>query len=201
MTSSHTENIIEEPKVTTRPPIVVVLGHVDHGKSSLLEAIREDFKITAKESGGITQHIGAYEVEYQGKNITFIDTPGHELFSQMRSRGAKVADIAILVVAADESVKPQTEEAIEQIKLAGIPFVVAINKIDKAEAVPEKVKQELAQHDVVVESYGGKVPVVETSAVTKQGIKELLEMILLICQKYCKHLEGAKIFSSLLLFC
>jgi len=175
----------EKPIVTgktTRPPIVVVLGHVDHGKSSLLEAIREDFRITSRESGGITQHIGAYQAEFQGKKLTFIDTPGHELFSQMRSRGAKVADIAILVVAANEGVKPQTIEAIGQIKKAGIPLVVAINKIDKPEANPQTVKQELAQHEIVVESYGGNVPCVETSATTKQGIQELLEMVLLVAE-------------------
>ncbi len=167
----------------TRPPVVVVLGHVDHGKSSLLEAIREDFRITSKESGGITQHIGAYQVEVPGgQTITFIDTPGHELFSSMRSRGAKVADIALLVVAADESVKKQTVEAIEQIKKAGIPMVVVINKIDKPEANAQRVKQELASHGVMVESYGGNVPSLETSAKTKQGMKELLEMILLVAE-------------------
>ena len=182
MITKTEEKTIEKKKTETRPPIVVVLGHVDHGKSSLLEAIREDFKITSKESGGITQHIGAYQVDFQGKKLTFIDTPGHEIFSAMRSRGAKVADIAILVVAADESVKPQTVEAIAQIKKAGIPLVVAINKIDKPEANPERVKQELSQHEIIVESYGGNVPSVETSATTKQGIKELLEMILLVAE-------------------
>ena len=182
MIAQNAEKIIEEKRATIRPPIVVVLGHVDHGKSSLLEAIREDFRITAKESGGITQHIGAYQVDFQGKKLTFIDTPGHEIFSAMRSRGAKVADIAILVVAADESVKPQTVEAIEQIKKAGIPMVVAINKIDKPEANPQRVKQELSQHGVMVESYGGNVPSVETSSTSKRGIKELLEMILLVAE-------------------
>jgi translation initiation factor IF-2 len=169
-----------DEQIKTRPPVVVVLGHVDHGKSSLLEAIREDFRITSKESGGITQHIGAYMVEHEGKKITFLDTPGHELFSAMRSRGAKVADIAVLVVAADESVKPQTIEALQQIKKAEIPMVVAINKIDKPEANAERVKQELAHHEVMVESYGGNVPSVETSATTKQGTEELLEMLLLV---------------------
>jgi len=164
-----------------RPPIVVVLGHVDHGKSSILEAIK-DLKITEKEAGGITQHIGAYEVEHQGKKITFIDTPGHEAFSAMRSRGAKVADIAILVVAADEGVKPQTKEAILHIKKAGIPLIVAINKIDKPEADPQKVKRELAQQDILVESMGGKVPSLETSAKTKKGIEGLLELILLVAE-------------------
>lgn len=164
----------------TRPPIVVVLGHVDHGKSSLLEAIREDFKITSKESGGITQHIGAYQAEYQGKQITFIDTPGHEAFSAMRSRGAKIADIAILVVAADDGVQQQTKEAISVIQEAEIPMIVAANKIDKPGADPEKVKRELSQNNVFVESLGGNVPCVNTSATTKQGIPELLEMTLLV---------------------
>ncbi|OQX53075.1 MAG: translation initiation factor IF-2 [Candidatus Omnitrophica bacterium 4484_213] len=164
-----------------RPPIVVVLGHVDHGKSSILEAIK-DLKITEKEAGGITQHVGAYEVEHQGKKITFIDTPGHEAFSAIRSRGAKAADIAVLVVAADEGVKTQTKEAILHIKKAGIPFIVAINKIDKPNADPEKVKRELAQNDVLVESMGGKIPSVETSAITKKGIDELLELILLTAE-------------------
>lgn len=164
-----------------RQPVVVVLGHVDHGKSSLLEAIK-DLKITSKESGGITQHIGAYEIEHKDKKITFIDTPGHEAFSAMRSRGAKVADIAILVVAAEEGIKPQTKEAISHIKKAGIPFVVAINKIDKPEADPERVKRDLSQQGVQVESLGGDVPSANISAKTKQGIDELLELILLISE-------------------
>jgi translation initiation factor IF-2 len=166
---------------TIRPPIVVVLGHIDHGKSSILEAIK-DLKITTKEAGGITQHIGAYEVEHQGKKITFIDTPGHEAFWAIRSRGAKVADLAILVVAADEGVKPQTIEAIECAKKAGIPVIVAINKIDKPGADPKKVKNELVKNGIVIEEFGGKIPVVETSAITKQGIDELLEMILLTAE-------------------
>jgi len=128
-------------KLESRPPVVVVLGHVDHGKSSILSAIK-DFKITEKESGGITQHIGAYQIEHQGKKITFIDTPGHEAFSAMRLRGAQVADIAILVVAAEDGVKNQTKEAISHIKKAQIPMIVAINKIDKMEANLEKVKAE-----------------------------------------------------------
>ncbi|MBI2042441.1 MAG: translation initiation factor IF-2 [Candidatus Nealsonbacteria bacterium] len=164
-----------------RPPVVVILGHVDHGKSSLLEAIK-DLKITAKESGGITQHIGAYEVEHKGKSITFIDTPGHEAFSAMRSRGAKVADIAILVVAAEESVKPQTKEAILHIKKAGLPLIVAINKIDKPEANPEKVKRDLAQLEISVESLGGSVPAVGVSAKTGKGIEDLLELIILVAE-------------------
>ena len=169
-------------EISTRPPIVVVLGHVDHGKSSLLEAIREDFVITSQESGGITQHIGAYQADYQGKYITFIDTPGHAAFSAMRSRGAKVADIALVVVSADESVKPQTIEVIEQVKELEMPLIVVINKVDRPEANVEKVKMDLSQHDVYLESYGGKVPSVETSATTKQGIPELMEMILLVSE-------------------
>lgn len=168
--------------IITRPPIVVVLGHVDHGKSSILESIREDFAITAKESGGITQRIGAYEAEFQGKKITFVDTPGHEAFSAMRERGAKIADIAVLVVDACEGVKTQTKEALKFAKEAGLPLIVAINKIDKPGALPEKIKKELNALDVVVESYGGKVPSVNVSAKTKQGIDELLETILLVAE-------------------
>ncbi len=168
-------------KLLSRPPVVVVLGHVDHGKSSLLEAIK-DFKIISKESGGITQHIGAYEIEEKGKNITFIDTPGHEAFSAMRARGVDIADIAILVVAGDEAVMPQTKEAVAHIKKAGIPMIIAINKIDKPTANPEKIKRELATQDVLVESMAGKIPCVEVSAKTKKGIPELLEMILLIAE-------------------
>jgi len=164
-----------------RPPVVVVLGHVDHGKSSLLEAIR-DFKITAKESGGITQHIGAYEVDQHGKHITFIDTPGHEAFSAMRTRGAGVADIALLVVDAAQSVQPQTKEAIVAIKTAGIPMVVVLNKIDLPNADPQKIKNELSKVEVFVESMGGEVPSVEVSAKEKTGMDELLEMILLIAE-------------------
>ena len=170
----------EAPKPSfKRPPVVVVLGHVDHGKSSLLEAIR-DFKITAKESGGITQHIGAYEVEQHGKHITFIDTPGHEAFSAMRTRGASVADIALLVVDAAQSVQPQTKEAISAIKNAGIPMIAVLNKIDLPSANPRKIKEELSRADVFVESLGGTVPCVEVSAKEKTGIDELLEIILLV---------------------
>lgn len=168
-------------KMASRPPVVVVLGHVDHGKSSILEKIK-DLKITEKESGGITQHIGAYEVEHEGKKITFIDTPGHEAFSAMRSRGAKVADIAVLVIAAEEGIKPQTKEAISHIKKAGIPMIVAINKMDKPGADPEKVKRELSVQDISVESMGGKIPSVETSAETGKGLSDLLELILLVAE-------------------
>jgi len=175
MSETKKDNLI------SRPPVVVVLGHVDHGKSSILEAIR-DLKITEKESGGITQHIGAYEVIEKDKKITFIDTPGHEAFSAMRSRGAKVADIAVLVVAADEGVKVQTKEAISHIKKANIPLIVAINKIDKPTADPQRIKRELAKEEILVESMGGKVPSVEVSAKTKQGIEDLLELILLVAE-------------------
>jgi len=163
----------------TRPPVVVVLGHVDHGKSSLLEAIR-DFKITAKESGGITQHIGAYEIDEKGKKITFIDTPGHEAFSAMRARGTEVADVALLVIDSAQSVQPQTKEAINVIKRSEIPMIVVLNKIDLPNADPEKIKRELSKVDIFVESMGGEIPSVEVSAKEKTGIDELLEMILLI---------------------
>jgi len=165
--------------ISHRPPVVVVLGHVDHGKSSLLEAIR-DFKITSKESGGITQHIGAYEIEEKGRKITFIDTPGHEAFSAMRARGAEVADIALLVVDSAQSVQPQTKEAVVAIKRAEIPMVVVLNKIDLPNANPEKIKGELSKIDVLVESFGGIIPSVEVSAKEKTGIDELLEVILLV---------------------
>lgn len=162
-----------------RPPVVVVLGHVDHGKTKLLDTIRKT-NVIEGESGGITQHIGAYQAEANGRPITFLDTPGHEAFSAIRSRGAKVADVAILVVAADESVKPQTKEAIRIIKSEGIPFVVAVNKIDKDTANVPKVIQDLAAEDVLVEAWGGNVPMVEISAAQNKNISELLDMILLV---------------------
>jgi len=160
---------------------VVVLGHIDHGKTALLDQIRKT-RITEIETGGITQHIGAYQVTEGDKKITFIDTPGHEAFSQMRSRGAKVADLAILVVDSCEGVKAQTKEAISHIRKSGIPMIVALNKIDKPEANPEKVKRELAQESVLVESLGGKIPSIEISAITGQGISELLGLILLVAE-------------------
>ena len=160
---------------------MVVLGHIDHGKTTTLDFIRKT-KVVEKESGGITQHIGAYQIEEKGKKITFIDTPGHEAFSAMRSRGAKIADIAVLVIDSCEGVKAQTKEAILDIKKVGIPTIIAFNKIDKPEANPEKVKGELAKEDVLVESMGGKIPSVETSAKTGQGISELLELILLVAE-------------------
>ena len=174
------------PEKATRPPIVVVMGHIDHGKTTLLDKIRET-NVAGRESGGITQHIGAYEVvvktkEGQEEKITFIDTPGHEAFSRMRSRGARAADIAILVVAADDGVKPQTEEALAAIKRAGLPFVVAINKIDKSGADSERIKKELAEREIYLEGWGGQIPVVKISAKTGEGIAELLEMILLVAE-------------------
>lgn len=171
----------QSAKLQPRPPVVVILGHVDHGKTSILDYIRKT-KVAEKEAGGITQHIGAYQIEQNGKKITFIDTPGHEAFSAMRSRGAEVADIAVLVVAAEEGIKPQTKEAIKHIKKTGIPLIVALNKIDKKEAQPEKVKGELAKNDIVVESLNGEVPSVNLSAKTGQGIDELLEMIILVAE-------------------
>lgn len=173
------EKIIKDFQV--RPPIVVVLGHVDHGKTTLLDTIRKT-NIVEKESGGITQHIGAYQIEHKGKKITFIDTPGHEAFSQMRSRGAKVADIAILVIATEEGIKPQTKEVISYIKKEKIPVIVALNKIDKPQANPEKVVGELEKEGLIVEERGGQVPVVKISAKEGTGLTELLEMILLVAE-------------------
>ncbi len=171
----------ENQRKSTRPPVVVVLGHVDHGKTKLLDTIRKT-KVAEGESGGITQHIGAYQTNVNGKIITFLDTPGHEAFTAIRSRGVKVADIAILVVAADESVKPQTKEAVRIIKEEKIPFIVALNKIDKEGANIQKVKQDLATEDVLVEDWGGKVPVVEISAKEGRNIDALLDMVLLVAE-------------------
>lgn len=162
-----------------RPPVIVIMGHVDHGKTKTLDAIRKT-NVVASEAGGITQHIGAYQVEKKGRAITFIDTPGHEAFTVMRSRGAKIADIAVLVVAADDGVQPQTKEAIDIIKAAGIPYVVALNKIDKPEADVDRVLAQLADYGVQVEAWGGKIPLVKISALKGTGIDELLEMILLV---------------------
>ena len=171
----------ENLKVASRPPVVVVLGHVDHGKTSILDKIRQT-KVAEKEAGGITQHIGAYQAEINSKKITFLDTPGHEAFTAIRSRGAKVADVAVLVVAVDEGIKPQTKEAIQIIKNAELPFVVALNKIDKEGANAQKVKQELAENEVMVEGYGGQVPIAEVSARTGEGIDRLLDLILLLAE-------------------
>jgi translation initiation factor IF-2 len=165
--------------VVTRAPVVTVMGHVDHGKTSLLDAIREA-RVAEREAGGITQHIGAYHVTINKRNIVFLDTPGHEAFTLMRARGAKVTDIVILVVAADDGVMPQTREAIDHAKAAGVPIIVAINKIDKPNASPEKVKRELTELDLMPEEWGGKTVTVEVSAKKKQNIDQLLEMILLV---------------------
>ncbi len=174
----------EKNNLIPRPPIVVVMGHIDHGKTTLLDFIRKT-KITEKEVGGITQHVGAYEVKIKDKTgkerlITFLDTPGHEAFSKIRARGAKTADVAVLVVAAEEGVKPQTEEALAAIKEAGLPFVIAVNKIDKESANPDKVKKEFSEKGAFVEEWGGNIPCVNISAKTGQNIEELLELILIL---------------------
>ncbi|BCX16315.1 MAG: hypothetical protein KatS3mg098_544 [Candidatus Parcubacteria bacterium] len=164
-----------------RPPIIVVMGHVDHGKTTLLDYLRKT-KVAEKEAGGITQSIGAYEIIFKGEKITFIDTPGHAAFTKMRERGAKVADIAILVVAADDGVQPQTEEAITILKNSNTPFVVAINKIDKSNADVERVKQDLLYHGVELEGFGGHIPWQAISAKTGEGVDGLLELLLLMWQ-------------------
>ncbi|MBI2446864.1 MAG: translation initiation factor IF-2 [Parcubacteria group bacterium] len=169
----------ENKNLVSRPPVVVIMGHVDHGKTKLLDYIRKT-NVAEHETGGITQHVGAYEITYKNRKITFLDTPGHEAFSKLRARGAKAADIAVLVVAADDGVKPQTIEALEHIKKAELPFIVAINKIDKPEANAEKVKKELSENDVLVESWGGKIPSVEISAKAGKNVNELLDLIELL---------------------
>lgn len=176
---SRLEEVLNEDKGDTRAPVMVVMGHVDHGKTSLLDAIRST-NVIDTESGGITQHIGAYQVERKGQEITFIDTPGHEAFTVMRSRGAKVADIAILVVAADDGVQPQTREAADIIKASGIPMVVAINKIDKEGADAEKIKRQLSEINILPEDWGGKVQMVPISAKNNQNIDALLDAVLLV---------------------
>ncbi len=183
------KKVLEEQKKSgkQRPPVIVIMGHVDHGKTKLLDKIRSS-NVVEKEAGGITQHIGAYQVNYKGKVITFIDTPGHEAFTAMRSRGAKVADIAILIVAADDSVKPQTIEALKIIQKSNLPMIVAINKIDKPEANIEKVKTDLSKLNLIPEDWGGQTIMVPISALTGQGIDELLEMILLVADLHKQDL-------------
>ena len=176
-----TEEEEDESKLEERPPVVVVMGHVDHGKTSLLDAIRHA-NVTKGEAGGITQHIGAYTVQIDGKPITFLDTPGHEAFTAMRMRGAQVTDIAILVVAADDGVMPQTVEAINHAKAAGVEIIVAINKMDKPSANPDRVKQELTEYELLAEDWGGTTVCVPVSAHTKEGIDNLLEMIILTAE-------------------
>lgn len=174
--------------LVVRPPVVVVMGHVDHGKTSLLDAIRST-KVAVGEAGGITQRIGAYQITTHDRLITFIDTPGHEAFGQMRARGAKIADVAILVVAADDGMKPQTKEAWRMITEAKLPFAVAISKSDKSGANVERVKKELAEQDIVAEEFGGKVPTVAVSAKTKDGLDDLLESLLLLADIDAKRLR------------
>jgi translation initiation factor IF-2 len=169
----------QESNLTNRPPVVTILGHVDHGKTSLLDAIRQT-DVAAGEAGGITQHIGAYQVEKKGRLITFLDTPGHAAFTQMRARGAQGADIVVLVVAADDGVMPQTREAIAHAKAARVPILVALNKIDKPNANPEHVKQQLAEQELIPDEWGGNTMVIPVSAKQKQGIEDLLEGILLV---------------------
>lgn len=178
-----TRGTVEEPEenLQPRPPVVTIMGHVDHGKTTLLDVIRKT-KVAQTEAGGITQHIGAYQVEVNGQRITFLDTPGHEAFTAMRSRGAQVTDIAVLVVAADDGVMPQTVEAINHVKAANVPIIVAINKIDRPGANPDRVKQQLVEYGLVPEEWGGDTICVPVSALKRQGIDELLEMILLVAE-------------------
>ena len=176
------DEIVDKPEdLKNRPPIVTVMGHVDHGKTTLLDMIRET-RVAESEAGGITQHIGAYQAEYKDKKITFIDTPGHEAFTAMRARGAQLTDIVILVVAADDGVMPQTIEAINHAQAAGIQIIVAVNKIDKANAQPDRVKQELTEHGLVPEEWGGDTICVSVSALKGENIDELLEMVTLVAE-------------------
>lgn len=169
----------EESSLKDRPPVVTIMGHVDHGKTTLLDSIRST-EVTAGEFGGITQHIGAYQIKVKGRPITFLDTPGHEAFTAMRARGAQITDIVIIVVAADDGVMPQTKEAIDHAKAANVPIIVAVNKIDKPTANPERVMNELAEFNVLSEAYGGEVPFIEVSALKKMGLDDLLETVILM---------------------
>ena len=172
------EEQLDDTNLTVRAPVITIMGHVDHGKTSLLDYIRSS-RVAAGEAGGITQHVGAYMVNKNGKNITFIDTPGHEAFTAMRARGAKITDIVIIVVAADDGVKPQTKEAVSHAKAAGVPIIIAINKMDKEAANPDKVKSELAELDILSTDWGGTYEFVPISAKTGMGIDDLLEIVLL----------------------
>lgn len=172
------DNFEEENDTEKRPPVVTVMGHVDHGKTSLLDAIKKS-KVTATEAGGITQHIGAYTVDVNNEKITFLDTPGHEAFTAMRARGAQITDVVILVVAADDGIMPQTAEAINHCKAANVPMIIAINKMDKPSANPDKVKQELTEHGLIAEDWGGDTVCVPVSAHTREGIDTLLEMVVI----------------------
>ena len=178
---TYFEQEVDEDKLENRPPTVTIMGHVDHGKTTLLDTLRET-SVTQGEAGGITQHIGAYQLEVNGEPITFLDTPGHAAFTTMRARGADVTDIAIIVVAADDGVMPQTVEAINHAKAADVPIIVAVNKVDKPEADPDRVKQELLEYELVPEEWGGDTIFVEISALFNQNIEELLEMILLVSE-------------------
>jgi len=180
MSSDKTKNTTEK---NLRAPIVTVMGHVDHGKTSILDFIRHS-NIQEKEYGGITQHIGAYQIQHKNKKITFVDTPGHAAFTKMRARGGKAADIVVLVVAADEGVKPQTKEAISHAIAAKVPIIVAINKIDKAGSNPQKVKQELASENILVEDWGGECISVEVSAKNGENLDKLLDAILLVAEMH-----------------
>ena len=171
----------EAEHLETRPPVVTILGHVDHGKTTLLDAIRKT-NVVAGESGGITQHIGAYQVSHDDNVVTFLDTPGHEAFTEMRARGARVTDVAVLVVAADDGVMPQTVEAIDHVKAADVPIVVAINKVDRPNADAERVKRQLSEHDLIVEDWGGDVISVPVSALRNEGIDDLLDNILVVSE-------------------
>ena len=179
--NSAGSTVEDEASFVSRPPVVTILGHVDHGKTSLLDSIR-NAHVADREVGGITQHIGAYQVEHSGQRITFLDTPGHEAFTSIRSRGARVTDIAVLVVAADDGIMPQTEEAIDHAKAAEVPIVIAINKMDLPGADPERVKRQLSQHNLLVEDWGGDIISVPVSARTGDGIDELLENLLIVAE-------------------